>query len=96
MPAIYASPPVGAFTATVGSLPSARTLVAVIRIGCMLLPIDSQAASAAGPVARQMDGGEVSQKVPFVVLTCLGMMSRSNTGAVWGSEVHRVMEMTER
>lgn len=81
MQAMYASPPVGALTATAGSLPSASTLAAVIMIGGVLLPIDSQAATAESPVARQMEGGEVSQNVPFMVLVCFGMISRSKTGA---------------
>jgi hypothetical protein len=52
-------------------------------MGVMLLPTDSQAESAAAPVrARQMEGGEVSQKVPFVVRVVLGMARRSKTGAV--------------
>lgn len=50
-------------------------------MGGMLLPIDSQAESAAAPIARQMEGGEVSQKVPFVVMVCLGITKRSKTGA---------------
>jgi hypothetical protein len=85
MPAMYASPPVGALTATAGSLPSARILAAVMRIGATLLPIDSQAASAAAPVARHIEGGEVSQKVPFVVMMCFGIVKRSKTGADEGS-----------
>lgn len=83
MPAMYASPPIGAFTATEGSLPRARTLAAVMVMGGILLPTDSHAASAAGPEARQMEGGDVSQKVPLVVRVCLGMVKRSNTGAGW-------------
>jgi hypothetical protein len=52
-------------------------------MGVMLLPTDSQAASAAAPVrARQMEGGSVSQNVPFVVRVCLEMLRRSKTGAV--------------
>jgi hypothetical protein len=52
-------------------------------MGVMLLPTDSQAASAATPVrARQMEGGSVSQNVPFVVRVYVGMVRRSKTGAM--------------
>lgn len=51
-------------------------------MGWTVFPMESQAASASEPVrARQMDGGSVSQKVPFVVRVTFGMLKRSNTGA---------------
>jgi hypothetical protein len=51
-------------------------------MGVILLPTDSQAASVAAPVrTRQIEGGSVSQKVPFVTIVCLGMVKRSKTGA---------------
>lgn len=87
MPAMYASSPrlssLGTLTATEGSLPSARTSAVVMMMGTMLLPTDSQAASASAPArTRQMDGGSVSQSVPFVTFATFGMLKRSNTGAV--------------
>lgn len=66
-----------------GSLPSLRTSSDEMIMGWMLLPMEFQAASALAPVrTRQMDGGSVSQKVPFVVRESLGMLKRSSTGAV--------------
>lgn len=60
-------------------------------MGAMLLPMESQAASALAPVReRQMEGGEVFQKVPFVVFVSLGMLKRSKTGAVVGCGCQRL------
>lgn len=51
-------------------------------MGGTLLPIEAHAESAAGPLARQIEGGWVSQRVPLTVRVCLGMVKRSKTGAV--------------
>ena len=61
----------------------ARTSSALIGIGGTVLPIRSHAASASSPIrALQIDGGFVSNRVPFVVRVILGMSNLSNTGAI--------------